>query len=122
MKKAKILIVEDEGIVALDLQNRLTQMGYIVPPTARRGEDAVQKVGELLPDLVLMDIHLYGEMDGIEAARQIHSRWGIPVIYLSALSDPDTRLRVEATRPVGVLSKPFDNDELRRVIQSALES
>lgn len=96
MSGERILIVEDEGIEALDLQHRLNRLGYIVPDTAATGEEAVKKAGETSPDLVLMDIMLYGEMNGVAAAEQIQARFDIPVIYVTAYADEDTRRRHNA--------------------------
>ncbi|MCI0528677.1 MAG: response regulator, partial [Nitrospira sp.] len=90
MMKAQILVVEDNTIVAKDIQYSLKQLGYTVPTIAFSGEEAVQEAGEIRPDLVLMDIRLNGDMDGVEAARQIHERFDIPVIYLTAHSDGPT--------------------------------
>ena len=88
MKDEKqILVVEDEAITGMDIQRRLKNLGYIVPVVVSSGEDAIKKVKENNPDLVLMDINLKGEMDGIEAALKIHSFSDIPVIYLTAFSD-----------------------------------
>jgi CheY-like chemotaxis protein len=84
MANAKILVVEDEAIVAKDLQYRLTKFGYTVPAIASSGEEAINKAVEISPDLVLMDIRLKGSMDGIEAAQEIYKRLDIPVIYLTA--------------------------------------
>jgi DNA-binding NarL/FixJ family response regulator len=120
MNVTKILIVEDEGIVAFDLKSRLTHMGYLVVGTAKRGEQAILLAEEMQPNLVLMDIHLQGEMDGIEAAAQIRSRIKTRIIYLTALIDLDSRQRADDTRPAGYLSKPFDNEILKTTIENAL--
>ncbi|MCK5504665.1 MAG: response regulator, partial [Thermodesulfovibrionia bacterium] len=87
MGKIKILVVEDEAIIATSLQKQLENYGYIVPSVEATGEEAIKKVSEDSIDLVLMDIVLLGEMDGIEAADQIRSRFDIPVIYLTAYAD-----------------------------------
>ena len=84
MSRAQILVVEDEKIVALEIVDRLKNIGYKVPESASTGEEAIQKASEVRPDLVLMDIKLKGDMDGIEAAEKIRSRYGIPVVYLTA--------------------------------------
>lgn len=120
VKQNKILIVEDEGIVALDLANRLRRLGYTVLAVAASGEEAVQKTAQACPDLVLMDIRLRGEMDGIEAAQIIHAHFDIPVIYLTALSDDDTLQRVKATEPAGLIMKPFEDRDLRTAIEAVL--
>lgn len=120
MHNAKILIVEDEGIEALDLQNRLIAQGYTVPDIAATGEEAVKKTEEASPDLVLMDIMLHGEVDGVTAAEQIRARFDIPVIYITAYADEDTLQRAKITEPYGYLVKPFRERELYVTIDMAL--
>jgi len=120
MSGARILIVEDEGIEALDLQHRLNRLGYIVPDTASTGEEAVKKAGETSPDLVLMDIMLRGEMNGVATAGQIRARFDIPVIYVTAYADEDTLQRAKITEPYGYLVKPFNDGELHITIDVAL--
>ncbi len=120
MKKVKILVVEDEGIVALDLQIRLKRLGYAVPATTDSGQSAIEKVAETCPDLVLMDIRLKGEMDGFAAAHEIQTRFDIPVVYLTALVDRDTVQQAETTRPYGYILKPFEDEELQTTIETAL--
>lgn len=117
---ASILVVEDEPVVALDLRTRLTRMGYLVSGTVARGEDAVEFVRTQLPDLILMDIRLRGVMDGITAAEQIRNQFGLPVIYLTAHADDATVERARITEPFGYILKPFDERELRTVIEMAL--
>ncbi|HET8686153.1 MAG TPA: response regulator, partial [Methanosarcina sp.] len=99
MKKAKILVVEDQNIVALNIRNKLKNLGYTVPGTASTGEEAIRKAELTNADLVLMDIMLKGEMDGIEAAREIKNRLGIPVLYLTAYTDDETLERAKTTEP-----------------------
>jgi len=118
--KAQILIVEDEGIVALDLQNRLRRLGYAVPEFVATGEEAVARAAEILPDLILMDIKLKGEMDGIEAAKRIKEKFDIPIIYLTAFADEATLQRAELTEPFGYLLKPFEERELLVSIRMGL--
>ncbi|MCC7450850.1 MAG: response regulator [Anaerolineae bacterium] len=120
MSSARIMVVEDEGIVALDIRNKLRRMGYSVTGIADSGEDAVIMALDTKPDLVLMDIRLKGEMDGIEAARQIRKQYSIPVVYLTAYADTTTRRRADATGPAAYLLKPFDDIELHGVIQQVL--
>jgi PAS domain S-box-containing protein len=117
--KPHILVVEDESIVALDIQNRLRRLGYIVPTTVASGPAALAKAAELQPDLILMDIKLKGEMDGIEAAEQIKARYGIPLIYLTAFADEATLQRAKSTEPLGYLVKPFEELELQATIRMA---
>jgi PAS domain S-box-containing protein len=120
LDKTRILVVEDEGILALDLKNRLEDMGYAVIGHASTGEGAIRQANGTSPDLVLMDIRLRGGMDGIEAAERIHSRLGIPVVYLTAHSDEATLERAKITEPFGYLLKPFQESELRTTIEMAL--
>jgi PAS domain S-box-containing protein len=120
MSKAKILIVEDEGIVANDLAMRLRRSGYDVVGTAATGEAAIRLAGELQPNLVLMDVTLQGSMDGIEAAGAIRSQFGIPVVYLTAHSDQTTLQRAKITDPFGYILKPFEDRELAVNLDMAL--
>lgn len=120
MERTKILIVEDEIITAKDIQWRLREMGYDMPSLVTTGEDAVKKAHELNPDLVLMDIMLPGDMDGIEAARQIRCRADIPIVYLTAYSDEAVVERAKITEPFGYIIKPVGNKELKRVINLSL--
>lgn len=119
MSDTKILIVEDEGIIAEDLKNRLRKLGYVVPAVASSGEEAVQKAAETRPDLVLMDIRLKGEMTGVEAAGRIRDRFDIPVIYLTAYADENTLHQAKITEPFGYVLKPFDERELHIAIEMA---
>ena len=114
---AKILIVEDEAIMALDLQHRLTVLGYEVPRIAASHDRALMAVKEYKPDVVLMDINISGSKDGIDTARKIH----VPVIYLTAYSEDKTLERAIETKPYGYLLKPFSERELHATIQMALE-
>ena len=120
METAKILIVEDEAIIALDIQTTLQDLGYLVPAVVSSGEESIEKASEIHPDLVLMDIKLSGDMDGISAAEQIYSRFRIPVVYLTAFPDEKT---LEATKGItffGYVSKPFDERVLKSAIEQAL--
>lgn len=120
MSRARILIVEDEGIIARDIQATLEKLGYVVPDVAAAGEEALEKAAELKPDLVLMDIVLWGGMDGIEAAARIREHLRIPVIYLTAHSDHATLQRAKLTGPHGYLVKPLVERELRIGVEMAL--
>lgn len=120
MTKSKILIVEDELIIALDMKKRLEDFGYSVPFIVASGEKAIEKVEEICPDLVLMDIMLKGDMDGIQAAEQIHARFDIPVVYLTAYADDNTLQRAKITEPFGYILKPFEEKELFTIIGIAL--
>jgi signal transduction histidine kinase len=117
---ARILVVEDERIVARDLASALTELGYSVPATVATGEDAIAGVRDLHPDVVLMDIRLPGAIDGIQAASSVRQEHDIPVIYLTAHSDDETLRRAMQTEPLGYLVKPFSPPQLRCAIEIAL--
>lgn len=118
---ARILVVEDESIVAFNLQQRLAMLGYDVPAIAVSGQESIELVNATQPDLVLMDIHIQGDMDGIEVAAQLQETHAIPVIYLTAYSEDSTLERARKTRPYGYLLKPFSERELHATIQMAFE-
>ena len=117
---ARILIVDDEANVAGLMKQILQEFGYIVLDICRSGEDAVKKAGELKPDLILMDILLGGDLDGVAAAEQIRSEYNIPIVYVTAYSDLSTLQRARISRPYGFLCKPFKEPELRATIEIAL--
>ena len=119
MKDYRIFIVEDEAIVVADLVETLRSLGYCVAGTARSGETAVERITELHPDLVLMDIHLAGKMDGVEATAEIHRTSDVPVIFITAYADNELLERAKRTEPYGYLIKPYDERELRTVIEMA---
>lgn len=121
MHTQRILIVEDERIVALNLQQRLIKLGYEVVGRAATGSEALGKARELKPDIVLMDIHIEGPMDGIETAACLLEELGLRVIYLTAYSEDTTLARARATQPYGYLLKPFSERELHATLQMALE-
>ena len=120
MTNANLLIVEDEQIVAMDLRSTLENGGYSVLGLADRGEVALQKAQELRPDLILMDIGLKGEMDGIDTAILVRERFNLPVIFLTAFADQATLERARLAEPFGYLLKPFDEGELFIAIEMAL--
>ena len=120
MAKSKIMIVEDEWITADDIRMSLQSLGYTVTSMSSSGEEAIQKAEEDRPDLVLMDIVLKGEMDGIEAASQIRSCYDIPIIYLTAYTDQKILERARITEPFGYIVKPFVNEDLKIAIEIAL--
>jgi len=120
MTKAKILIVEDNGIVALDLENRLKALGYFVSAIVSGGWEAIKKTEEHQPDLVLMDIVLTGKMDGIETAQIIRSRFDRPVIFLTAYADDQRLERAKLTVPFGYILKPYQDRDLKVAIEMAL--
>ena len=115
----KIIVVEDEAITALNLKMDLEDLGYEVLETIDTGSEAVEKSEELFPDMVLMDINLKGDMDGIEASRQI-SEMGIPIIFLTANTDDPTTFDALKTAPYGYLSKPYTAKDLELTVKMAL--
>ncbi len=117
---ARIFIVEDESIVALELQQRIVDIGHSVAGIADNGKDAIEKVLETKPDLILMDIHLKGEMDGIQTAQQILYKYHVPIVYLTAYSDDETVNRAKITSPHGYLVKPIEERELYISIEVSL--
>ena len=120
MSTADILVAEDERIVARHISEVLRRSGYRVPATGGTGEAAVAKAAELKPDLVVMDVALGGAMDGIEAAGRIREQTGTPVIYVTAYADDAMVDRVKRTEPAGFVLKPFDDRELRVMVEVAL--
>ena len=118
--RSKIIIVEDEIIIALDLKLRLENLGYSVLNIAFNGEDAMKLTGETNPDLILMDIQLNGKMDGITVANQIRSLHNIPFIYLTGSHDNSLLERAKQTDPIGFISKPFDETEIQSLIERAI--
>lgn len=120
MPNAKLLIVEDEEIVAFDIESTLKSLNYEVLAIVASGEDAIAAVAETQPDLVLMDIMLKGSMDGIEAAKKIRTCFHIPVVYLTAYADANSLDRAKTTEPFGYLIKPFEEKELQTTIEIAL--
>jgi PAS domain S-box-containing protein len=116
----RILIVEDERIVAEDIQKSLEKLGYTVCGVASSGKKALKKVKETTPDIILMDIVLRGDMDGIETAQEVRSQFGTPVVYLTAHDDDKTIDRAKITEPYGYLLKPFNERELHTTIEMAL--
>lgn len=115
-----ILIVEDERIVARDIEKRLKKLGYRVIASVASGEEALVQTALTLPDLILMDIQLRGELDGIQAAEQIHTDFDIPVVFLTAYADEETLQRAKVTEPFGYIVKPFDERDLHAAIEVAL--
>lgn len=120
MAKSKILVVEDEIIIAMEIEDRLDSLGYEVVDMVSSGAEAIQAAVEMPPDLVLIDIMLKGSMDGIEVASQMQARFHIPVIYLTAYADENTLQRAKTSRPFGYLVKPFEKRELQIAIEIAL--
>jgi CheY-like chemotaxis protein len=119
--RMRVLIVEDEAIIALDLKYRLRKLGYEVVACANTGEDAIQYACDIQPDLVLMDIQLKGSIDGIQAACQIRECVDIPVIFTTAQSDLATWEQIARSRPLfsmGFLNKPFSDHTLQEIMGS----
>lgn len=120
MSDTRIMIVEDERIVAKDLQFRLQGLGYQVAAMASEGHDAIAKASASQPNLVLMDIRIEGDMDGIQTADAIRSELDIPVVFLTAYADQATLARAKITEPFGYILKPFEERELQSTIEIAL--
>lgn len=120
MSKTNIVVVEDESIVAKDIQMSLKKLGYNVVASCSNGVDAIDAVEELKPDIVLMDIMLKGEMSGIEAASQIRERFDIPIIFLTAYADESTLTKAKVTEPYGYIIKPFKEIDLHTSIEMAI--
>lgn len=120
MEKITILVVEDESIVAKDIQNTLIKLGYNVPATASSAVTAFDKLDEVKPDLVFLDIKLKGDTDGIQIAEKIKTEYGIPVIFLTSYVDKSTLDRAKVTEPYGYLIKPFNESDLQSTVEMAL--
>lgn len=120
MGTIKVLVVEDESIIAQDMISRLSRMGYSALGPAITGEKAIEITNNELPDIILMDISLAGDMDGIEVASRIRAQHNIPVVYVTAFSDDKVLDRAKPTAPYGYLIKPFIEKELRATIETAL--
>jgi two-component system cell cycle sensor histidine kinase/response regulator CckA len=120
MEKKKIFVVEDESIVSLEIQSRLKSLGYAVAGSAASGDEAIRKVVNLKPDLVLMDIRIKGDIDGIETASKIKVLYDVPIIFLTAYADEATIQRAKITDPFGYILKPFEERELHTNIEIAL--
>ena len=122
MSKARIIIVEDEPIVSLEIQDTLERLGYEVPAVLDSGDAVLDNVIKHKPDIILMDIRLKSFIDGIDAARRLRMVSEVPIIYLSAYTGEETRNRVEKTRPAAFLSKPLDEKLLHEQIERILKS
>ena len=120
MVKLKILVAEDESIVAKDIQNSLKKLGYTVPVVVATGEKAIEEAEQSHPDLILMDIMLKGKINGIEAANTIRERFEIPVIFLTAYADEGTLNKAKIAEPYGYIIKPFKEKELQTTIEMAM--
>lgn len=120
MSKTRIYIVEDEALIAMEISDRLTQMGYDICGRAARGEQALEEIPRTHPDIVLMDIHLAGELTGIETTTRLRHLLDVPVIFLTAFSDASLLKEALDTEPFGYLVKPFEERELHATLQAAL--
>lgn len=120
MPKTNVLVVEDESIVSKDIQHSLKKLGYNVVGAASTGEKAIELAQETNPDVVLMDIMLKGDMNGIQAAENIRQNLSIPVIYLTAYADEGTLAKAKVTEPYGYIIKPFKEIDLHTSIEMAL--
>ncbi len=120
MEVVKVLVVEDEEITALDIQSRLQELGYDVPETVNSGEEAISLAKKIKPNLVLMDMHLKGKMDGAMAASTISVQEHIPVVFLTAFNDEETFNRAKLSSPYGYVTKPFETRDLQIAIELAL--
>lgn len=118
----KILVVEDEIIIAEDIQNTLNRLGYDVCGVVSSGEESVERAFQTNPDLILMDIKIRGNMDGLSAAKQIQSQFNIPVIFLTAYGEDIILKQIDKMKPFSYISKPFEEKDLRLKIDSILKS
>jgi DNA-binding LytR/AlgR family response regulator len=116
----KILLIEDEGIIAADIENMLSKMGYEVLETAMDYEEAIERLKEETPDLILIDVNLGGKKDGIDLAAVINERFHVPFIFTTSYSDGPTIQRANAVNPVNYLVKPFKSEQLFTAIEMAL--
>jgi len=116
-----IFIVEDNPVIADLISWRLTEMGYRVVGTAEDSTQALVRIEEIRPTLVLMDINLPGEMDGIDTAIEIIKRFSIPIVYISSILDSEIMERAKKTKPLGYIVKPFTDNQLRATIEMALQ-
>lgn len=120
MAMPRILVVEDERIIAADLKMRLRDLGYDVSAIVPSGEEAIQQAETQHPDLILMDLGLKGRLDGVQTAQLIHERYDIPVVYVTAHADPSTIQRTQEAQAQGYLLKPYTTGELKTAVESVL--
>lgn len=114
--KIKIIVVEDEAMIAMDIQEKLIEMGYDVPLTVDNGIDAMKYAGLMSPDLFLMDIVIKGELDGIQTAERIKKIYGVPSLFLTAYDNSSVMERIKQVNPLGYLLKPFEDSKLQEII------
>jgi len=120
MAKIQILIVEDEAIIAMEIESLLQSLGYEITSIVDTGEEAIRKAEENKPSLILMDIRLKGEIDGISAAEEILNKFNIPVIFSTAYLDEERIERAKITMPFGYVLKPFQERDLKITLEKAL--
>lgn len=120
MSKTKVMIVEDEIISAMAMSQEFHDFGYVVTAQVSSGEDALEEVEKLRPEIVIMDLNLKGEMDGIETAKQIKSRFGIPILYVTGYPDEEMRNEANVVDPIGYFVKPVAYDEIESTIDNAM--
>lgn len=121
ISKGNIMVVEDEGVVSIDIRNMLKKAGYNIAAVAFQGEEAVTKAEQSSPDLILMDIGLKGEIDGIEAAKRIRDRLHIPVVFLTGFADEVTKAKAQEVNPSGFIIKPINEEELNQTLEDILK-
>ena len=122
MNRRRILVVEDERLVARDIVMQLNDLGFEALGPASTGEEALEIAAQLRPHLVLMDVHLGSAMDGIAAAQALRAQWDVPCIFLSAFDNAEQLARATLAEPVGYLEKPFGEYELREVLAGAFQN
>jgi len=119
--KGNIMVVEDEGVVSIDIRNMLQKAGYSIAAVAYKGEEAVKKAKQSSPDLILMDIGLKGKMDGIETAKRIRDHLDIPVVFLTGFADDTTMAKAKEVDPSGFIIKPINEAELNKTLEDTLK-
>ena len=119
---ARVLIVEDDGIIAMNTMSQLVSMGHEVVGIAKSSNTAFAKIEEKLPELILMDIVLHGDLSGVDITRIVNEKYKIPVVYATAHTDDETLNKVNSTTYSGILYKPFEKYQLKEAINEALES
>lgn len=117
MNKIKILLVEDDMIIAADVSMQLQQLGYEVMDILSEGEEVLPLLEQGLPDIIIMDIHLKGQIDGVQTAQMVYDKYQLPIIFLTANSDEHTFNRAKATKPYAFIAKPFKRRDLIRAIE-----
>ena len=122
MTKNKIAVVEDEGIVAMDISKCLTSLGYDVTFISDSGEKVLELVKESLPDLILMDVELKGKLNGLDTARLLREKYSIHIVFLTAFEDETTLNRIGELSPDGYLVKPFEDDQLENTLKRVLKN